>query len=250
MFTWDKLAKEREIRIDLGSGIYPRPGFVGIDDFRGSIVQLLGAGRSQTELDEAVKTAPLIEWDLLKGIPLPNHCVAEVSTSHFLEHFSNLDFIFEEIYRVLVPGGRFTIVVPYAQSVEGLYPGHSIFFTEKWFELNPLFQKLFAIQSRKYDYTDYYKDLPAYSRMLLRVLLPGEARRRLLFNVVNQMTLICVPRKQTEPQATPVSPPGDCVPLKLGSVNLERLRASRTGRILCRILPAGLKQSLKRRLSI
>ena len=195
MLTFEELEKQPEIRLDLGSGIFPRTGFVGVDNFEGKLVQLLGSGHSQDDLHKVVSDKPIIDWNLLQGIPLRDHSVSEISTSHFVEHFPNLDFLFQEIHRILVPQGILTIVVPYAQSVEGLYPGHSLFFTERWFQENALFQKLFGIESVSFTYSEYFEQLQPHQKAMLNAIFPGDSLRHLLFNVCKEMTLVSRSRK-------------------------------------------------------
>jgi SAM-dependent methyltransferase len=197
MLTFQQLANRAEIRLDLGSGIFPREGFVGIDNFEGKLVQLLGTGRSQDDFQDVVSGKPIIDWDLMQGIPLHDDSVLEIITSHFVEHFPNLDFLFQEISRVLVPSGKLTIIVPYAQSVEGLYPGHSCFFTEKWFQENALFQKLFEIKSTQFKYSEYFENLKPHQKMLLNAIFPGDSLRHLCFNICKEMTLVSGSRKKS-----------------------------------------------------
>ena len=169
-----------EIKIDLGCGYYKPPGYIGIDDLRGKDTQICNQ-----------ENAPDIFMDL-NTEPLPfaeNSCV-EVRTSHFLEH-SNLSHILAESFRVLKPGGILVIIVPYANSAEGLYPGHAIFLTEKWFHENIYFQEHFRIADEKYFPSDTYKSLPFF----IRFFIPFRYARLFLFNACWQMQLLCEVKK-------------------------------------------------------
>ena len=111
-----------KLKLDLGCGYYKPKDFIGLDNGIGFGAQI-----------ENEKNEPDIIMDL-NSEPLPfkdNSCI-EVRASHFIEHCF-LDHVFNEVYRVLMPDGKFTMIIPYANSAEGMYPGHSIFFTEKWF---------------------------------------------------------------------------------------------------------------------
>jgi len=122
------------VRLDLGCGYVKPQGFIGIDNLVGERTQVV---------DET--NAPDILMDLNR-IPLPfrDSSCTEVRSSHFLEH-SVLDHVIDESYRVLRPGGLFLFTVPYANSAEGMYPGHSVFLTEKWFHENLNFGQKFEI---------------------------------------------------------------------------------------------------------
>lgn len=89
------------IRLDIGGGNNPNPGFVNID-----ILPL-------PKVD--------IVWDLEETPwPLPDECVLTATASHVLEHISPHKGIFikvmDEIWRVLKPDGQFLFVVPHASS--------------------------------------------------------------------------------------------------------------------------------------
>lgn len=98
----DKLLKEKSgIRLDIGGGNNPNPGFVNID-----ILPL-------PKVD--------IVWDLEETPwPLPDECVITATASHVLEHINPHKGVFikvmDEIWRVLKPGGQFAFVVPHAAS--------------------------------------------------------------------------------------------------------------------------------------
>jgi predicted SAM-dependent methyltransferase len=114
--------QKQGLRLDLGCGYYKPAGFVGLDNMVGFATQ-----------NENIENLPDILIDLNNEVlPFAPDSCCEVRASHFLEH-SNVPHIIDEVFRVLAPDGTFTIVVPYANSAEGMYPGHNIFFTEKWF---------------------------------------------------------------------------------------------------------------------
>jgi hypothetical protein len=196
MLTWDDLKGRGEIRLDLGSGLFPESGFVGVDNFEGKLIQLLGGGHEAGDFDKVIQDKPIIDWNLQNPIPLPDHSVAEARASHFVEHCSNLDFLFQEVQRLLIPGANFKIIVPYGQSVEGLYPGHPLFLTEKWFQKNPLFQRLFRIETLDFKNSDYFDQLQPHERALLQSIFPRDSMRHLLFNVCKEMTLVACSRKE------------------------------------------------------
>jgi SAM-dependent methyltransferase len=167
-------------KIDLGCGYYKPEGYIGLDNLYGVEAQVVN--------EEA---GPDIFIDL-NSKPLPFHegTCSEVRTSHFLEH-SSVDHIIKESYRVLKPGGTFIIKVPYANSAEGMYPGHHIFFTEKWFYHNLNFNNLFTIKKETYVKSDDWRKAP----FLLRLFFPFKKARKFFFNCCNEMTLECVPKK-------------------------------------------------------
>src|SRR5213079_2876435 len=131
------LAAHPRLRLDLGCGWVKEPGYVGLDDLRG-VEGLMG----QLPNDER---GPDVFLDLNADVyPFADGSVEEVRSRHFLEH-SLLDHVFGEAHRLLRRGGRFVAIVPYANSADGMAPGHSVFLTERFFELNPSFQAKFEI---------------------------------------------------------------------------------------------------------
>ena len=52
--------------------------------------------------------------NLEKGIPFKNESFEAVTAVHVIEHLKNINFLFEEVYRVLRPGGYFYIDTPAA----------------------------------------------------------------------------------------------------------------------------------------
>jgi predicted SAM-dependent methyltransferase len=65
-------------------------------------------------IDINPKVEPDIVRDVRRGLPFDDSSVDEVYTSHFLEHLDPDNFLFlvGEIYRVLIPSGLWTILVP------------------------------------------------------------------------------------------------------------------------------------------
>lgn len=89
------------IRLDIGGGANPNPGFVNID-----MLPL-------KEVD--------IVWDLEQTPwPLMAECVMTATASHVLEHIDPHKGVFikvmDEIWRVLKPEGQFAFVVPHGES--------------------------------------------------------------------------------------------------------------------------------------
>ena len=168
------------LRVDLGSGYYKPKGFIGIDDFRGAAKQI----QNNANLPDIMMNLNQLPT------PLPDNSCIEVRCSHFLEH-SHIPHVLSEVHRLLRPAGTFLFTVPYANSAEGMYPGHSIFLTELWFHNNVQFQDLFVILKEEFKPSHYYDELPSS----LKSLLPFDVARKFLFNVCNEMTIWARPRK-------------------------------------------------------
>jgi SAM-dependent methyltransferase len=79
----------------------------------------LGAGKNKREGFTAVDIRPFdgvdVVADLTKPWPWDDNSVAEVHASHFLEHLTGSERVhfMNELYRVLVPNGRATIITPH-----------------------------------------------------------------------------------------------------------------------------------------
>jgi len=90
--------KRRPVRVNLGSGFAPKPGWTNID--------LVGAPGA-------------VPWNLAKGIPYPDDSVDVVFHEHLLEHLP-MHFglaLTKECKRVLRPGGVLRFGVPDAEAV-------------------------------------------------------------------------------------------------------------------------------------
>lgn len=83
------------LKLNLGSGPNKMEGYVNVDSIKFPNVDVV--------------------TNLTKKWPWKNDTVSEVHCSHTLEHFERLERIHfvNELYRVLIPGGKCTIIVPY-----------------------------------------------------------------------------------------------------------------------------------------
>ena len=98
------------LRLDMGCGRKPRPGFYGVD---------------QLELPEVS-----IVSDLNKPLSgLPDDSVVEIRTRHTLEHVTEFLPLMKEFHRITRSGGRIEIVVPHFSNPYGYSdPTHVRFF--------------------------------------------------------------------------------------------------------------------------
>lgn len=78
--------------------------------------------------------------------------------------------------------------------MEGLYPGHELFFTEKWFLENLHFNKLFSIQKIIFYESEYYTK---YKDKLSKFFSFEEARY-FLFNCCYQLQILCKVNKKID----------------------------------------------------
>ena len=176
------IAANPDLRLDLGCGYVKQPGHVGLDDLRG-VASLAGQFPGE-------ENGPDVLLDLnADTYPFPDGSVAGISSRHFLEH-SHLDHVFDESHRLLRPSGSFVAVVPYANSADGMAPGHAVFLTERWFKLNRRFNERFKITRITYRQSEEWEAWP----WLLRRLIPFDWARVHLFNVCREMRLEAVRR--------------------------------------------------------
>jgi SAM-dependent methyltransferase len=183
---WDSIdaltTAHPELRLDLGCGFTKPDGFVGLDDLSGS--------KAQIQSDNA----PDLYIDLTRDrIPFDDDACEEIRASHFLEHVPHdrIAHVFDEVHRLLRPGGTFFLVVPYGNSADGMLPGHEVFLTEKFFDLNMYFQDRFLTVDAEWDAAPEWDLLPQDWRQEIGF----DVARRLLFNVCSQMKLWATPRK-------------------------------------------------------
>jgi SAM-dependent methyltransferase len=146
----------------------------------------LASGRRNLEgwhnVDISSEVSPDEVRDLLK-FPWPWADAEEISCSHFIEHIGD-EFIpfMDECYRVLVPGGLFTIVCPYYTSIrtwqdpthkrpicENLFYYFSLEHRKKLGVDHYLIKSDFTIKEFRYHYPDNMKDMPEEEREYMRL---------------------------------------------------------------------------------
>ncbi len=89
------------VKLDLGGGANPQPGFINIDYRK----------LPQVDIIHDLETFP---W------PLPDNCASLAMASHLVEHINPHGGVFlrfmDEIWRIMKPEGRLMIATPYAGS--------------------------------------------------------------------------------------------------------------------------------------
>ena len=121
--------------LDVGCGNNKFPSAYGIDMRPNTDADLRGDFTDGNAVDTLL--AINSEWD-------------EVLIRHCLEHIALPEIAIRNSRKLLTKGGMLIIIVPYAMSIEGLYPGHVSFFTEHWFQRNITFNELFGIVNIDY----------------------------------------------------------------------------------------------------
>jgi SAM-dependent methyltransferase len=93
-----KVAESLPLKLDLGCGKAKKEGFLGVDALKFESVDVVA--------------------DLRKQWPWKDATVEEVHCSHFLEHLTGEERVhfFNELYRVLKPAAKATIVCPHWSS--------------------------------------------------------------------------------------------------------------------------------------
>lgn len=106
------------IKLDIGSGGFKRPGYVGID--------ILPPGENNHDID--------IVCDIEKERwPIEDNSVSHIFSSHCFEHVSkeSIPYIFKEMSRVAADGCKIEIWNPYAFHRDGHVIGHITYLTEE-----------------------------------------------------------------------------------------------------------------------
>lgn len=119
---------DRVVRINLGSALVVAPGWINVDGslnalFAGAPTPILrwlykwSGSRAQYSRDEycrILKTNRFVHHDFAKKLPLYDHSVDYVFSSHLLEHLFREEGLrlLKDIHRVLKPGGWVRICVP------------------------------------------------------------------------------------------------------------------------------------------
>lgn len=115
---WDRglPIEQNQIGLDIGCGPRKRSGFIGIDKYKLPDVDILCDFEKQ-------------------NLPFKDESFDIVYTNHVLEHIVNIEKILSEISRILKPGGKLQIGVPYAGDLRAFQdPTHVRYFSIKTFE--------------------------------------------------------------------------------------------------------------------
>jgi len=100
------------MRLDLGCGDRPLPGWTGVD----------------------VKPPVDVIWDL-GSFPYPwaDNSIDAVRMSHSLEHCDNVVKVVREVCRILKPEGEFCVIVPHGRGLGAFKFEHKCFFSRMTF---------------------------------------------------------------------------------------------------------------------
>jgi len=100
----------KPVILNLGCGSRKRQEEIGVDRYPGSQADILA--------------------DFSLSLPFADNSVAVVIADHVLEHVPDLVALIEEVHRVLISGGRFSVEVPYFAHPDSFRdPTHCRFFT-------------------------------------------------------------------------------------------------------------------------
>lgn len=145
-----KFPEDKQVLLDLACGDSKREGYYGIDKY----------ATASTDY-----TFDLL--DTSKSWPIADGVVDDIVCNHFFEHIPGLDRprFMEELYRVLKPGAKAQIVVPYWTSMRSVqdfthaWPpvaeSSFLYFNKQWREANRLTHGLYDVKC-DFDYTYGY----------------------------------------------------------------------------------------------
>lgn len=143
----EKPAERPELRLDLGCGKSKREGFIGLDQYAmegvDAVTDFAAPGRWRIK-EPTLNGVMLLAEEDGNGYSLPDNSVDEVHCSHFLEHLTGLQRVqfFNELYRVLIPDGKATIITPHWSSNRAYGD-----FTHQW---PPVSEMLYYYVSREW----------------------------------------------------------------------------------------------------
>lgn len=122
------------LKLDLGAGVRPQEGFIAVDVIaftpETQVVNLCEplfvTGTRVYDPENDRYSGVVCGW---KPWPWEDSSVGEAHCSHFIEHLAGEErvFFFNELYRVLAPGGKATIVTPHWASCRAYGD-----YTHKW----------------------------------------------------------------------------------------------------------------------
>ena len=153
------------LKVDMGGGLFPRPGYLTVD---------------QEGAD--------ITCDLNDGIPLPDNSVGVLNASHVIEHLRDPIKTMREIHRVLAHGGWAMIEVP---STDGrgawqdpthvsFWNEHSFWYYTDWTKAQYIRNKDIRFQVYRLETFEMAPHIPVVSAWLVAIKdeqrLPGELK--------------------------------------------------------------------------
>jgi SAM-dependent methyltransferase len=105
---------------------------------KNEVVIDLGCGRSRHEgaigVDNAKMPGVDVIADMEEGLPFREGCADSIMMYHVLEHVQDFMGVVSELHRILKPGCRADIRVPYCRCFNAFDPMHKLFFTEHTFD--------------------------------------------------------------------------------------------------------------------
>lgn len=142
---------EPVIRLNLACGNNKKEGYLGVDVSKDTKADIIVDLESYPWVIEAKKdqSENWVTKDNLQDYELSfaKNSIFEIHVSHYVEHVSNLKAFMEEIYRIMIPGGRITFYAPYYSSIRAMQDyTHKrfisettfLYFDKKWLEYNGL----------------------------------------------------------------------------------------------------------------
>ncbi len=98
----------KHIKLNIGCGKHKKDGYINID------------------------ISPKYKPDIVASathLPFKSNSVDEIYTSHMVEHVPNFEKAMREMHRILKPGGKLYIVVPYSAATSAYLPQHMHYFS-------------------------------------------------------------------------------------------------------------------------
>ena len=159
---------------------------------------ILGVGEKRHEGYFGIDITPTSATDMVFDLDKPNwpiqdDSIEEVQAVHFLEHIHNHIQLFNEVYRIMKPNGKFMVMGPHAQS-DGAWqdPTHTRPLSLEFFRyFNREWQEAIGIHYGGYQ-CDFvitkigYTPHPDYKNVSTEVFLEDIKHK---FNVANELSL-------------------------------------------------------------
>ncbi len=118
-------------------------------------------GWINTDTSHLVKPDSISEWEKL---PFKSHSVDEILAVHVLEHVKDYSRALYEGWRILIPGGKLRIIVPYACIASAYRPEHKLYFSytsfdpfKKGHNQNYYYDFHFSNVKVKFEFSKYFR---------------------------------------------------------------------------------------------